>query len=235
MNDRPAWWLDELAHAGDEHLDLGYVVGYEAKAGYDPADDVRAVLGHGLSAASTVIDIGAGTGRFAIEIARHCARVTAVDISPAMVAALRRRVAEAEVGNMIVVEGGWLSYEHVDDPVDFVFTRNALHQLPDFWKGIALERVATMLAPGGILRLRDLVFDFEPKDATERIAAWFSGAVDDSAKGWTADELSAHVRLEHSTYTWLFEPLLERAGFEILEREVVRGVYAAYTCRRAPA
>jgi len=26
------WWLDELAHAGQEHLDPTYVAGYEAKA-----------------------------------------------------------------------------------------------------------------------------------------------------------------------------------------------------------
>jgi ubiquinone/menaquinone biosynthesis C-methylase UbiE len=235
MNDGPTWWLDELAHAGDEHLDTAYVAGYEAKAGYDPVDDVTALVRHGLGRASTVIDIGAGTGRFSIEIAKHCAQVIAVDVSPAMVAVMRERASEAEVGNMTVVEAGWLSYDHVDDPVDFVFTRNALHQIPDFWKGVALARVATMLEPGGILRLRDLVFDFEPSDAPERMAAWFAGAVDDSAKGWTADELAEHVRLEYSTYTWLFEPMLERTGFEILEREVVRGVYAAYTCRRSLA
>jgi hypothetical protein len=32
-----SWWLDELAHAGDEHLDPAYVAGYETKAGYDQA------------------------------------------------------------------------------------------------------------------------------------------------------------------------------------------------------
>jgi hypothetical protein len=126
-----------------------------------------------------------------------------------------------------------LSFRHTGDPVDVVFSRNALHQIPDFWKGVALDRVAKMLVPGGILRLRDLVYDFEPNDAPARMAAWFAGAVDDPAKGWTADELAEHVRLEHSTYTWLLEPMLERTGFEIIERSVVRGVYAAYTCRRA--
>ena len=34
------WMLDELAHAGQEHLDDAYVAGYEAKAGYDPGPDV---------------------------------------------------------------------------------------------------------------------------------------------------------------------------------------------------
>ena len=32
-------------------------------------------------------------------------------------------------------------YEHGGPPADFVFTRNALHQVPDFWKAIALDRI----------------------------------------------------------------------------------------------
>jgi SAM-dependent methyltransferase len=127
---------------------------------------------------------------------------------------------------------GFLSYEHAGDPPDFVFTRNALHQLPDFWKGVALARIASMLQPGGVLRLHDLVFDFEPADAAERVEAWMAGAVTDSATGYTAGELAAHTRGEFSTYTWLLEPMLERTGFEILERGTRRGAYAAYTCRR---
>jgi hypothetical protein len=41
-----------------------------------------------------------------------------------------------------------------------VYTRNALHQLPDFWKAVALDLVGQMLRPGGVLRLRDLLHDF---------------------------------------------------------------------------
>jgi len=29
------WWIDERAHAGAEHLDERYVLGYDRKAGYD--------------------------------------------------------------------------------------------------------------------------------------------------------------------------------------------------------
>jgi SAM-dependent methyltransferase len=226
------WWLDEVAHAGREHLDPGYVAGYEAKAGFDPSEDLGILRSHGLGSGSTIVDLGAGTGRFTFEAAGLCAHVIAVDVSPAMTAVLRDRVAAQRLDNVTVVEAGFLSYEQAGDPVGFVFTRNALHQLPDFWKGIALDRIATLLAPGGILRLRDLVFDFEPSQAQERIPAWLSGAVDDPALGWTADELAEHVRIEYSTYSWLFEPMLERTGFEVLEREYVRGAYGAFTCRR---
>ena len=34
------WWLDERAHAGQEHLDPVYVSGYDRKAGFDPSEDI---------------------------------------------------------------------------------------------------------------------------------------------------------------------------------------------------
>jgi hypothetical protein len=113
-----------------------------------------------------------------------------------------------------------------------VFTRNALHQIPDFWKGIALDRTGSFMRPGGVLRLRDLVFDFAPGEAEERIEAWMSGAVGDPAAGWTTEELAGHVRSEFSTYSWLLDSMLDRTGFDILERTFRRSAYGTYTCRR---
>jgi len=223
------WMLDELSHAGAEHLDADYVAGYEAKAGYDPGPDVARMLELGLDASATVVDLGAGTGVFSTAVSPHCGRVVAVDVSPAMVAELRRRT--APLGNVEVVPAGFLTYEHRGEPPAFVFSRNALHQIPDFWKGIALARIHALLRPGGVLRLHDLVFDFEPAAAAEAIAEWVAGAVDDPARGWTSAELAEHVRLEHSTYSWLFEPLLERVGFEILDRRYHRRAYGAFTLR----
>lgn len=226
------WWLDELAHAGQEHLDADYVAGYETKAGYDPTEDLDVLRRHGFGIGSTIVDLGAGTGRFSIEAAPLCRQVVAVDVSPAMVMLLRDRVQQLGLTNVAVVQAGFLSYDHAGAPADYVFSRNALHQIPDFWKAIALTRIAGMMSPVGTLRLLDLVFEFEPADAGEQIAAWMAGAVDDPARGWTADELAEHVRIEHSTYSWLFEPMLQRTGFEIIECKYVRHAYGAYTCRR---
>jgi len=227
-----SWWLDERGHAGPEHLDPGYVAGYERKAGYDPGPDVDVLLAHGIGPESVVVDLAAGTGVFARAMAPHCERVVAVDVSPAMVAVLRTRVADEGLRNVTVVEGGFLSYEHDGPPPDAVFTRNALHQLPDFWKVVALRRIAGLLAPGGLLRVRDLVYGFEPEEVDERVPAWMAWAVDDPAVGYTAGEYATHLRDEFSTFSWLFEPMLERSGFTILDREDVIGFYAAYTCRR---
>lgn len=223
--------LDEMAYAGAEHLDADYVDGYEAKAQYDPTPDVDALLGAGIGAASTVADLGAGTGVLARAIAPLVRQVIAIDVSPAMIASLRRRLDDDGPTNVAVRAGGFMSWE-VDEPVDAVFSRNALHQVPDFWKGIALRRIRDALRPGGVLRLLDLVYDFDPADAPARIESWMAAAVDDPARGYTAPEFAAHVRTEFGTYRWILDGLLERTGFEIVDADVRAGIYAAYTCRR---
>jgi SAM-dependent methyltransferase len=212
------WWFDELAHAGPEHLDPAYVAAYDAKSPTDWSDEIALLRGLG-----TVVDLGAGTGTFARAIAPHVQRVVAVDVSPAMVATMRARGIEA-------VHAGFLTYQHEGDPPDAVHTRNALHHLPDFWKVVALERIASMLRPGGILRLRDIVYSFDAADADDAIEAWLGGAPAHPARGWTRAELAEHVRDEHSTFTWLLEPMLERAGFEIREADYSSRTFAAYAC-----
>jgi ubiquinone/menaquinone biosynthesis C-methylase UbiE len=176
MSDRSMpkpWMLDELAHAGPEHLDPGFVAGFDRKQGYPDADEDLAVLReHGIGRESTVVDLAAGTGQFALAAAPEVARVVAVDVSAAMQDRLRQRAARAGLANVECVQAGFLSYEHTGPPADAVFTRNALHQLPDFWKALALEKIAGLLRPGGVLRLHDLIFDFRPAEAGPVLDAW---------------------------------------------------------------
>jgi len=224
------WMIDELAYAGPEHLEPDYVAAYDRKAGFDPSEDLAALRAAGLDQTSTLVDLGAGTGTFALAAAAELGHVVAVDISPAMVDVLGARAADTGLANVECVQAGFLTYERRGPPVDAVFTRNALHQVPDFWKGVALDRIARILRPGGILRLRDLIYDFQPADASEVLDGWLEGAVADPALGYTRDEFIEHIRTEHSTYRWLFEPMLVAAGFEIVDVEFRRSVYGAYTC-----
>ena len=194
--------------------------------------DLDVLRRHGaLSADATVVDLGAGTGRFALAAAEHCARVVAVDVSPAMLEHLRGRASEAGLSNLEAVQGGFLSYRH-DGFADAVYTRNALHQLPDFWKGIALQRMAGMLRRGGALRLHDLVYDVAPADAPAVLEGWMRTAAADAAVGYTAEDFVTHIRTEFSTYRWLLDALLDACGFEVVEVQVQRRVYATYTCLR---
>jgi ubiquinone/menaquinone biosynthesis C-methylase UbiE len=179
----PFWFPDEWAYAGKEHLDPGYVRGYDQKAGTDPADDVALLRELGLDGSQTAVDLGAGTGTFALAVAPYCRRVVAVDVSPAMLRALREKAERLGIGNVEGVRAGFLSYEHAGDPADVVYSRNALHHLSDFWKALALTRIAAFLKPGGVLRLRDIVYSFEPREAEAVIGAWFAGAADSAERG----------------------------------------------------
>ncbi len=230
------WRFDELAHAGAEHLDPSYVAGYDRKSGDDPVDDVAVLQSRGLGPNWTVVDLGAGTGRFTLAVAPHCARVIAVDVSAPMLAALDEAAGPAAAGRqgaaIDLVRAGFLTYEHDGPPADAVYSRNALHHLPDFWKAVALERLAGILRPGGVLRLRDLIYDFAASEADAAIEEWIDGGVTDPADGWTGDELAEHVRTEHSTFRWLLEPMLDRAGLDVVDVAFRRRVYGSYTCIR---
>jgi SAM-dependent methyltransferase len=226
--------LDELAHAGPEHLDPAFVAGFDRKQGYpDPAEDLDVLREHGIGPAATVVDLGTGTGRFALAAAPFVRRMVAVDVSPAMLAVLRERVAGAGLPNVECVRGGFLSYEHTGAPADAVYTRNALHQLPDFWKALALERIASLLRPGGVLRLRDLIFDFQPAEAGAVLDGWLDAAAADPSRGYTREDFAEHLRTEFSTFRWLFEPMLAAAGFTVITTDFDSSIYGAYTCVKA--
>jgi ubiquinone/menaquinone biosynthesis C-methylase UbiE len=227
------WMIDELAHAGPEHLDPSFVAGYDRKQGYpDPAEDLAMLLEHGLDQTSTLVDFGSGTGRLALAAAPHVRRVVAVDISPAMQRLLHDRAARAGLSNIECVQAGFLSYEHTGPPADAVYTRHALHHLPDFWKAVALDRLARLLRPGGVLRLHDLIFDFRPAEAEKVLDRWLDDAAGDPSRGYTREDFAEHIRTEFSTFRWLLEPMLTAAGFEVLATAFRGPIYGAYTCVR---
>lgn len=227
----PDWYLDEHAHAGDEHLDPAYAASYDRKAATEPTPDVALLRELGLNARSVLVDFGAGTGAFALAAAPHCRRVVAVDVSPAMLTAIGAKAARLGATNVETERAGFLTYDHRDELADFVYSRNALHHLPDFWKALALVRVAAMLRPGGIFYLRDLVFAFDPSEADSAIAAWLAAAPTRPDEGWTRAELIEHVRGEYSTFGWILEPMLQRAGFAIRDVRVNRSrTHSAYIC-----
>jgi len=150
--------LDEVALGGPEHLDPGFVAGYDRKQGHpEPAEDLAALARQGIGPASTVVDLGAGTGQFALATASRVGRA-AVDISPAMLAVLRERAARAGLSNIECVQAGLLSYYHTGPPADAVFTRNALDQLPDFLEGSGTgpDRHAAAARRGGEAARSDL-------------------------------------------------------------------------------
>lgn len=226
------WLLDEVAGAGRENLDATHVARYDDKEDADAAEEVALLHTLGLDENSVVVDLGAGTGQFALAVAPHCQRVVAVDVSPVMLDRLRTKVLDQQLRNIEVVQAGFLTYEHGGEPADVVYSRYALHHLPDAWKAIALTKMRATLRPGGMLRLWDVVYNFAPQDAEAGLEAWCATGGVGIVGEWSRAEFEEHVRDEHSTFTWLLEVMIDRAGFRIEEAVYSDdGIFARYVLR----
>ena len=213
---------------------MAHVERYDAKEDASAAGEVALLAGRGLTGDSVIVELGAGTGQFTVAVAPACARVIAVDVSAPMLRRLEDKVAALGLANVELVQAGFLTYVHAGAPADFVYSRFALHHLPDFWKAVALDRARRMLRPGGVLRLWDVVYDFEPDQVEDRLEAWCATGGDSVEDEWSRAELEEHVRDEHSTFTWILEPMLRRCGFEIATAEHSDdGVFAKYLLRAA--
>ena len=97
-------------------------------------------------------------------------------------------------------------------------------------ESIAIGRIAKLLRPGGHLYYRDNTFSFDPADYEAAIARWMV----ESPKrcGYSKAEMFGHLRDEYTTYAWIMEGLFERAGFEVVSRELTPdSMQAEYLCR----
>ncbi|GAA1431324.1 class I SAM-dependent methyltransferase [Microlunatus lacustris] len=226
------WMLDEIASAGRENLDAEHVARYDDKEDAGAAEEVKLLRTLGLEHDSVVVDLGAGTGQFTLAAAPHCRRVVAVDISPLMLDRLRTKVTFQHLDNVEVVQAGFLTYDQGEEPADILYTRYALHHLPDAWQAIALTKMRRSLQPGGLLRLWDVVYNFAPEDAEKKLEAWCATGGDGVAGQWSRAEFEEHVRDEHSTFTWLLEVMIDRAGFRIENATYSEdGIFARYILR----
>jgi len=73
----------------------------------DYAEEFLAAIPDLLACSRTALDVGAGFGALTLPLARLMERVTAVEPSAAMAAALRAAVAGGRHGNVAVIEAAW--------------------------------------------------------------------------------------------------------------------------------
>jgi ubiquinone/menaquinone biosynthesis C-methylase UbiE len=226
------WMLDEVRSAGRENLDAEHASQYDIKENASVIEELAIMKSFGLNEQSEVVDIGAGTGQFTLAVASLCTRVVAVDVSPVMLGVLKAKVSQSRLLNIEVVQSGFLTYEHQGRQADFVYSRYALHHLPDFWKALALQRLRHIVRTGGLLRLWDVVYNFDPSETKDRLDDWCATLNDNPEDGWTRSDLEEHIRDEHSTFTWLLEPMIKRAGFQIEDAVYSPdGIFARYVAR----
>ncbi|NLA75519.1 MAG: class I SAM-dependent methyltransferase, partial [Deltaproteobacteria bacterium] len=122
---------------------------------------------------------------------------------------------------------GFLSYEHKDTPADAIVTTFALHHLPDYWKGIALKRMNSMLKPNGFLYINDLIL--EEANSINNIQALIEKLAKEGGD-LLREDTERHFREEYSTYDWVMDELLARSGFQIKSKRIEAGVLGTYLC-----
>ena len=233
MKANESWQWDETVAINRDFGDRAVVAAYDERHRKfrDVDGENDAILARlDLKPGQVVGDFGCGTGAFARRAARRCGAVVAIDPSAAMLDFVEWKAKEEGLGNLRCRRGGFLTYVHDGPPFDAIHTGLALHHLPDFWKQQALARLAGMLKPGGKLHLMDVVFAAE--NAAANIAAWIA-QMEATGGAEVADSIRAHVGREYSTFTWIMEGLLERAGFRIDRAEHSGGVLSHYYCTKA--
>jgi peptidoglycan/xylan/chitin deacetylase (PgdA/CDA1 family)/2-polyprenyl-3-methyl-5-hydroxy-6-metoxy-1,4-benzoquinol methylase len=145
-----------------------------------------------VSPSDRVLEIGAGTGIFTLEIARHCREVTAVDISGSMMEILKEKASREGVSNIRTMTG---DVETMDfgGGYSVACAFSSLEYLADLPS--LFRRLADRMEPGGALYLLT---------ARRSLFRFFSQIGNAMRQGiW----LKAHSRKE-------IEDMLSSAGFE---------------------
>lgn len=100
----------------------------ESAGGSDPFVEL---LLHRLKPEDVVLDVGAGTGRHTVPLARHCERVIALDPSLAMLRILREEAERQGRHNIEIVEGGWPDAAPQAPVADIVISAHVLYPIEE--------------------------------------------------------------------------------------------------------
>jgi putative AdoMet-dependent methyltransferase len=225
------WYLDDRRQVGLDFADPAQVATYDARQRATDAAAAALLDELGVQPGQALADLGCGTGVLACQAALKGCHVHAVDISAAMLQATEARARRLGAQGLQVQQAGFLHWQVPADSLDWVTTQYALHHLGDFWKLVALQRIRAALREGGQLLLRDVVFSCPPAELGATVEAWLDWM--SSERGYRRADSATHVRDEHSTFDWVMQGLLQRAGFQVLQTTLARGVYATYRAVKA--
>jgi ubiquinone/menaquinone biosynthesis C-methylase UbiE len=108
--------------------------------------------------ADSCVDLGAGTGFVTMALAPLVSHVLAIDISPAMVAALAEAAANGGLGNVSTQVADLSELQLPPASADLIVSSYALHHLSHADKRALAVRAAAWLRPGGRLVIADMMF-----------------------------------------------------------------------------
>jgi len=181
-------------------------------------DAVRALL-EGTEE-QQVLDIGGGTGGFAVRVAALGNRITVIDPSPDALAALARRADEEGVADRVTgLQGdlGTLRDLASEGGADLVLCHGVLGLVDD--PATALSSIASVLRPGGALSV--VVSQRHAAVLARAMAGHFAQAMR-LLEGEADRPAGEHRSSEHRFTTEELTALLEGAGFAIRSSHGIR-------------
>lgn len=229
MPSQPAWQWNEVQQVGTDYADMAEVERYERRMSEFrdlAAEDASLLAALALAPGSHVLEIGTGTGHFARAAAKAGHRVTALDVSPAMLQYAEAQARAQGLADMRFSHAGFLTLDEPAARFDAVVSVAALHHLPDLWKAVALQNVRRVLKPDGLFLLCDVVF----ASTGEELHVQFDGFVHALPQGMRKETIR-HIAREYSTLDWIMEGLLLRAGFRILRTTAAKSPLLVYLCQ----
>ncbi|MCB2182781.1 MAG: class I SAM-dependent methyltransferase [Desulfobulbaceae bacterium] len=226
------WQYDELQQTGVDYTTFEEVQRYDSRM--QKLRNIKAEINSLIefvspTKESRILEIGTGTGDFAIALSQLSRHVLAVDASRVMLEYAGRKAIEKEAGNIEFCHSGFLTFDESQGPFDIIFSQLALHHLPDFWKSIALKKINNALKPGGKFFLKDVIYPAGIVDFESFFESIIKG-VKNTSSAELAKEYIIHIREEFSTLDWIMEALLKKAGFSILEINVENEIIYNYLC-----
>ena len=144
----------------------------------------------------SLLDIGTGTARIPIEMAKRSpnVRIVAVDLSAHMLAVGKRNVERAELTHRISLERvDAKGMPFADGSFDAVVSNSIVHHIPE--PSAFFREAVRLVAPGGLLFVRDL---FRPSDRAtlDRLVEMYAGNETPHQRQLFADSLHAALTVE---------------------------------------
>ena len=232
MKELPEWYYNEFQQIGTDYANREEILKYDRKMGTirniaKEAETMRKLID--IQPEHRILEIGCGTGEFSIELSKYCEQVLALDISQGMLDFAREKAKARCRDNVEFDNAGFLTFDPEGKKFDTVVSQLVLHHLPDFWKLTALKNINCMLKDGGKFYLKDVIYSSDTPD----FDTFFSQILQNlppEAGDEMRDDIRLHIKEEFSTFNWIMEELIGKAGFRIEEAICENGFMATYLC-----
>lgn len=170
-----------------------------------PLPEYRQRLLDQIPEATTVLEIGIGTGGLLTELVDKAAHVIGVDHSPAMLEEARRRLADQGISGVELRLGEMGHLPLPDFSAGCVVANMVLHHAAD--PSAVLAEIHRVLLHGGILLLADLA-RHEREAAREQLADQWLGFEEEELTGWLNNAGFKGVTIERIAADCGQEPVL---------------------------